>query len=131
MSFMTFLPKTKSIALRAVIVLLTILLACAIINGVRMALLGIYVPVVVSLCIWLPLAYGLWNLKNAARVGISILLWWVAIVVPVGMINPFAAINGPGPPFPDVWDLAMLVYPCAAVALVALHVLGKYKKEFA
>lgn len=127
---MALLPRTKSVALRATVLFLVILLACASVNSTYMLLRGNYMAAIIGLCIWLPLAYGLWNLNNSARIGISFLLWCVAILIPVGMINPFAAINGPGPPFPDVWDLVIQIYPCVAVAVLALDILGKHKREF-
>jgi hypothetical protein len=76
------------------------------------------------------LAAGLLRRSASARTFTVWVLWFIVIVVPFGMINPFAAINGRGPPFPDVWDLVIWIYPCVAAALVVLHILGKHKKEF-
>lgn len=57
-------------------------------------------------------------------------LWLIAVFLPLGLINPFAAIDNPDPTPPSALRLALLVYPWVATSLFAIHVLGKYKNEF-
>jgi hypothetical protein len=58
------------------------------------------------------------------------MLWFFVIAIPLGTLNPFAAMNDYGPNPPSVWELAAKVYAGVAVAVFALHILGKYKSEF-
>jgi hypothetical protein len=76
-----------------------------------------------------PLIVGLWFLKELARKVVSTILILLTILLPIGIINPFAAMDmQPSPP--GVWELAFQVYPWVAVGLLIVHVLGKYKSEF-
>jgi hypothetical protein len=78
-----------------------------------------------------PLAFGLWLLNPAARVLALAVLWFVVFVVPLGTINPFAAMDELGPSPPPLWELLVFwVAPWVVPSLFAIHVLGKYKSEF-
>jgi len=84
-----------------------------------------------AVAFWVPLAIGLWVLNPAARVIALAGLWLVIIVVPLGVINPFAAMDELGPNPPPVWELLVYwVAPWVVPALIAIHVLGKHKGEF-
>ncbi len=76
------------------------------------------------------LGAGLWLRLHIARGLALMILWFVAIFLPLGLINPFAAMDSSDPSLPSVWYLALLIYPWVAVSLFAIHVLGKYKNEF-
>ena len=125
-----FAPKTEIPALRAVVFFVIFICIAASANSLRLAFLGDFVTALIGLAIWIPLAVGLWKLKKMARGATILMLWYVVIIVPLGMINPFAAINDYGPNPPNVWSLAAWIYPCVVIALCVLHILGKYKKEF-
>ncbi|MEP7157558.1 MAG: hypothetical protein ABI905_17380 [Betaproteobacteria bacterium] len=124
------LQRTRSHSLRVVIVVLTLLFIAASLLSLITVANGDVVRGLIGLAIFIPLAWGLWTLNNAARIGTCVLLWYVAIIVPCGAINPFAAINDYGPNSPDVWTLVAYIYPCVALAVLCLHVLGKHKSEF-
>lgn len=76
------------------------------------------------------LGIGLWLRLHAARGTALVILWFVAIFLPLGLINPFAAMDNPDPNPPSAWHLAFLIYPWVAVSLFVIHVLGKHKGEF-
>ena len=58
---------------------------------------------VVAVVFWVPLAIGLWLLNPVARLVATGVLWFVVVVVPLGTINPFAAMDELGPNPPPVW----------------------------
>jgi hypothetical protein len=76
------------------------------------------------------LAVGLWHRLHAARLFVLVVLWFVVIVVPIGVINPFAAMDSYGNSPPSVWALIFKVAPWVVGSLFVIHVLGKYKREF-
>jgi hypothetical protein len=58
-------------------------------------------------------------------------LWLVVFIVPLGTINPFAAMDELGPSHPPLWELIVFrIAPWVVPSLFAIHVLGKYKGEF-
>jgi hypothetical protein len=122
------LPDEKSRTLKLVLLLLIGACAALIASAVRMAFSGHLVPLLVSLMLWLPLAWGLWMQHPLSRRVAVALLWLMVIVLPIGLINPFAAMDGlvSGP----VLDVAVPVYGIVAIALFCLHILGKYKQAF-
>jgi hypothetical protein len=83
-------------------------------------------PLLTAVALWLPLAWGLWRRHPLARRVAQALLWLIVIVLPIGLINPFAAMDGlvSG----SIWALAVPVYGIVAVALFCLHILGKHKE---
>jgi hypothetical protein len=122
-----FLPKTRTPSL-----LFVILALCGI-------LLYLFTSAIVSrnffrvgfaLIIFAPLGVGLWLQFNFSRAILAGATLFLAILLPVGLINPFAASDYfPRSP-PDVWDLALDVYPWTVVGLIVVHVLEKYKSQF-
>ncbi len=78
----------------------------------------------------MPLALGLWRLKELARRVVSVLIMACVFLVPPGLINPFAAMNRSTADMPDVWELALMVYPWVALGLLLVHILGKHRAEF-
>jgi len=78
------------------------------------------------------MGYGLWTLRRWARRLMVFLLWFVAVVVPLGVFNPFMAgdmIAETGQA-PDWTQLAIWVGFVEALCIALLHVFGKYKSEF-
>lgn len=124
------LPDLKSPSLKLVLLLLIGGCGVMFVSAVRMAVSGHLVPLVVSLLLWLPLAWGLWWLHPVARKVAVTLLWVTVIVMPIGLINPFAAMDGVVDPHTSIWSLATPIYGLVAVALLCLHILGKYKEAF-
>jgi len=122
------LPEVKSPLLRFVLFLLISGCLLLIISAIQMAFAGRLLPLFISLLLWAPLAWGLWQMHPLARKVAVILLWLIVIVLPIGLINPFAAMDGlvSG----ELQDVAVPVYGIVAAALFCLHILGKYKKEF-
>lgn len=115
-------------ALKAVLILLVAGCIGLTLSAVSQAVAGRWLPLAVSAVIWLPLAWGLWQRRPLARRVAVALLWLIVIVLPIGLINPFAAmddlVSG------GLLNLAVPVYGLVAAALLCLHILGKYKKEF-
>jgi len=126
------LPRTKEPTLCLVVVVLSssCLLEC--LNYLHLtfydqwgggyALIGVF--------FWLPLACGLWMLRPSARRVVVLVLWFLIVVLPVGIINPFTAMDELGPDPPSAWVLAAWVYPFVGLGVFFLHVLGKYRCEF-
>lgn len=79
---------------------------------------------------WSVLAVGLIQLHSWARMLVVVMLWFAIIIVPLGLINPFAAMNDYGPYPPSVWVLSIWVYSGVAAAVLVLHLLGTYKSNF-
>ena len=122
------LPEVKSPQLRFVLFLLISGCLLLIISAIQMAFSGRSLPLFISLLLWAPLAWGLWRLHPVARKVTVILLWLIVIILPIGLINPFAAMDGLVAA--DLMNVAVSVYGIVAAALFCLHILGKYKKEF-
>lgn len=122
------LPDVKSPLLRFALYMLISVCLWLIVSAAQMAFSGRLLPLFISLFLWAPLAWGLWRLHPLARKVAVILLWLIVIVLPIGLINPFAAMDGlvSG----KLQDVAVPVYGAVAVALFVLHILGKYKSEF-
>ena len=55
-------------------------------------------------------------------------LWLVVIVLPIDLINPFAAMDGLVTA--ELMRVAVPVCGLVAAALFCLYILGKYKAEF-
>lgn len=124
------LPNTPSPALKGVLLLLIGACAAMAGNALLLAWDGRFLPLVLSTVLWLPLAYGLWVLHPVARKVAVVLLWLVVIVLPIGVINPFAAMDGAIAIDMPLWRLALPVFGIVGLALAALHILGKHKSEF-
>lgn len=125
------LPDEKSHILKLVLLLLIGGCAAMSVSAVWMAFSGRLMPLGVSLMLWLPLAWGLWRLHPLARKVAVVLLWLVVIVLPIGLINPFAAMDGAIDPHTSIWTLAIPVYMLVALAVFMLHILGKHRSAFA
>ncbi len=122
------LPDVKFTLLRFVLFLLISGCFWLIVSALQLAFSGRLLPLLISLCLWAPLAWGLWQRHPLARKAAVILLWLIVIILPIGLINPFAAMDGglSG----TLLGVAVPVYGLVAVALYCLHILGKYKQEF-
>lgn len=84
--------------------------------------LGVALPFVV-------LSWGMWRLKKWARWITVFVLWFCVIVIPIGVLNPFAAMEWEGGA--PQWEvLASWVAGGVALGLFVLHVLGKHKGDF-
>jgi hypothetical protein len=91
---------------------------------------GNQLPLLFAVILWLPLAWGLWHRRPLARRVALALLWLVIVILPIGVINPFAAMDGLVSADTPVWRLAVPVFSIVAMALFMVHILGKYKAEF-
>lgn len=126
------IPQTDRLALRAVLILLMLGFVSAgckwlydgIANG-QWFLLAVAAFLIV-------LAAGLRFMKPWART-ISVVVLWLVIVIlqfamlPLGAGAHDAIVEGR---MPDAMEMAMKIYPLIGIALLFLHVLGKYKAEF-
>jgi len=128
---MKVLPATCSNVLRWTLVALAVACLVTATRYLQFAIGGEPLYGVVAVVFWVPLAIGLWLLKPVARLVATGVLWFVVVVVPLGTINPFAAMDELGPNPPPVWELVVFwVAPWVVPALFAIHVLGRYKAEF-
>lgn len=94
------------------------------------AMAGNWLPLAVAAVLWGPLAWGLWRRRRLARAVAVALLWLVVIVLPLGVINPFAAMDGAIDIEAPLWRLTLPVFAAVAAALFMLHVLGRHKTAF-
>ena len=124
---MKLLPRTESVALRWV--LLILVAGCIIVAGLnlRKAFAGEYLYWVSAFGFWIPLTAGLWLRATLARWVALLFLWTIAILLPLGIINPFAAMDGFRLDPPPVLVLVVKVAPWVVGALYAIHVLDKCK----
>jgi len=77
------------------------------------------------------LGIGLWLRQHIARILALIILWFVAVVVPLVMFNPFAALDGVyGPSSTPLGQIILQPLPWVVASFYAIHILGKYKREF-
>lgn len=121
---------TAAPALKAVLAALIAGCLALAASALSSAFAGQYVPLLFAAVLWLPLAWGLWRRRPLARRVAVALLWLVVIVLPIGVINPFAAMDGAIAIDIPLWRLALPVFGIVGLALFALHILGKYKTEF-
>ena len=122
--------KVAPPALKAVLITLVVGCLLLAVTAIQQALSGRYLPLLFAAVLWAPMAWGLWHLHRLARKVAVALLWLVIIVLPIGVINPFTAIDGAIGMDTPLWRLALPVFGAVALALFALHILGKYKSEF-
>jgi predicted transporter len=120
------LPQTKSRPLQMVVIICSLLVAYLGIQTIMAG--GIFRYLFASLLIF-PTAVGLWLLKEPARMLFSAVALLAIIFIPAGIFNPFYAMDHQGNP-PPVTDLALAIYPCVAIGLFLVHILGKHKNEF-
>jgi hypothetical protein len=122
-----YLPPTDDRLLLCVVMLLAAFYACV---SALLAMNAVRAPI--SLAVALPfaaLSLGMWRLKRWARWSTILALWFCVIVVPIGVLNPFAAMEweGGAPP----WEtLALWVGIGIVIGLGILHVLGKHRAAF-
>jgi len=122
-----YLPPTGHRLLLSVVALLAAFYAF---SAVALALNTVRAPI--SLAVALPfaaLSWGMWRLKRWARWITVPALWFCVIIVPIGVLNPFAAMEweGGAPP----WEtLAAWVALGIVIGLSFLHVLGKHRADF-
>jgi hypothetical protein len=77
------------------------------------------------------LGIGLWLRQHIARILALIILWFVAVVVPLVMFNPFAALDGVyGPSSTPPGQIILQPLPWVVASFFAIYILGKYKHEF-
>jgi len=80
--------------------------------------------------LWLPLAVGLWLLKQWARFLALTVLWLMVFVVPFGQVSAMAVVDGDLPPLP-IWEQLMYrVVPLVIPAMFFIEVLHAYGSEF-
>jgi putative effector of murein hydrolase LrgA (UPF0299 family) len=78
---------------------------------------------------WLPLTFGLWRLKNIARVVSLVIQWILFVIIPVGVLNPFAAMENAWGNTPT-WVLLSLVLVVGSCNCYAIFVLTNMKDQF-
>lgn len=117
-------------ALKAVLIFLVAGCLLLIASAIQRALSGAYLPLLFAAVLWAPLAWGLWTRRPLARKVALALLWLIIVVLPIGVINPFAAMDGAISLDTPLWQLAVPVYGGVAAALFAVHVLIKHNAAF-
>lgn len=117
-------------ALRAVQALLIALCLALSGSAIFSALQGRQLPLLLACCLWLPLAWGLWRRHALARRVAVGLLWLVVVFLPLGIINPFAVIDGAVARDTPPWPLILPVLAVLGVALLMIHVLDTYRAHF-
>ncbi len=122
-----YLPATRH---RPLVGVVAVLAAFYAVLGAALAFNAVRAPI--SLAVALPfavLSWGIWRLKRWARWITVCALWFCVIVVPIGVLNPFTAMEWEGGA--PQWEvLAAWVGLGVAIGLFMLHVLGKHKADF-
>jgi hypothetical protein len=127
---MRLLPSTRSQLLSWTLLALVVACAWFTLRGVLLAISG--PPQWLFAASLFPLlGLGLWLRQHIARIFALLMLWFVVIVVPLVMFNPFAALDGAyGPNSPPAGTIILQPMPWVVASLFAIYVLGKYKHEF-
>lgn len=123
------LPDRVEVSLSLWCVLWILITGCLVL-AVSAAFSGKIVPMMFSVFLWLPLAWGLFQRRPLARRVSLVLLWLAIIFLPIGVINPFAAMDGLVSTDTPIWRLAVPVFGVVAVALYMAHILGRHKAAF-
>ncbi|WP_188450316.1 hypothetical protein [Arenimonas maotaiensis] len=113
--------------------LIALVIACAwvVFRSALRVIDGDYLEGFLGIAFWVILAAGLWLRIVLARWVALTILWAIVFVIPLGTINPFAAMDELGPYPPPVWKLLLFyVSPWVIPSLFAIHVLGKHKQTF-
>lgn len=126
---MRLLPSTRSQLLAWTLLILAIVCAWFALHGMLLALRGERWGAIAAL-FFLMLGLGLWLRLHIARLLALGLLWLIVVVVPIGVINPFAAMGNQGPNLAPMGDLVLRIAPWLIVSLFVIYVLGKHKREF-
>jgi hypothetical protein len=125
---MKVLPATKSVVLRWTLVGLSVMSLFASFWYAQSAIFQHPAYWILALLTCLQ-AVGLWLRHPIARQSALIFLWFIVVIIPMGTINPFFAMDMPNPP--PAWRLiAFFVLPWVVPALFAIHILDKHKNEF-
>ncbi len=123
--------KVKSTVLKTVLLLLMVALVAMAILSIKSAIQGgSAYGAVVWASVLLAVAVGLWHLQEWSRAVVVAFIWLLIIVVPLGLINPFAAMDELGSNPASAWQLAVSIYPSVGLGIFVLHILGKHKREF-
>jgi len=77
----------------------------------------------------LALVAGLWRMRPWARTWVVVGLWCLLVILPLGILNPFWAMDQLGP-LPGAGSLMYRLVPWMLMGLFALHVLGRHKRAF-
>jgi hypothetical protein len=122
-----YLPPTTHGALLCVVALLAALYALA---AIALTLNAGRAPISLAAAVpFAALSWGMWRLKRWARWITVPALWFCVIVVPIGVLNPFAAMEWEGGA-PPLASLAPWVGFGIVIGLGVLHVLGKHRADF-
>jgi hypothetical protein len=126
---MKLLPATDSSLLASTLILVVFGFVWLVFRGIQIVFAGQLIGLF-SVLLGIFLGSGLWLRLRAARLFVLAVLWFFVIVVPLGTINPFAAMDHHGPNLPSAWELVLRIAPPFLASLFGIHVLGKYKNEF-
>lgn len=90
-----------------------------------------WLPAILA-ALFLASSYGILRLWSWARWVAVVSLWLLILVLVVGIINPYTAMEmmhaGKSPP--SVISLLAFIVPAVSAILWILHILGKYKTKF-
>ena len=126
---MPILPQTKRVGLRIAIVVLCILYLAEAVMSIRLGLKGHWGFGAMGLFLWLPLALGLWRLVNIARIVALVIQWILFVIIPLGALSPFAAMDGAWRNTP-LWVVFGMVIAVGSCNCYAIFVLTKLKDQF-
>lgn len=116
--------------LRWVVTLLCAFYLAEAAGGIRLAL-SHPLYAVIALCFWLPLAIGLWLMNRIARMVALVIHWMLFVLIPFGLLNPFADMDHTfGRVPPPLWLLLTVVLALGTLNCLALFYLLKFKEQF-
>ena len=126
---MPFLPQTSRLGLRIGVTALCVLYLIETVVFINLGLNGHWVFGGVGIFFWLPLSFGLWTLKNIARVVALVIHWFLFVMLPFGIMSPETAMNPTLAKIP-LWALFSFTITLGAMNCLAIYILTKFKDQF-
>ncbi len=125
---MKFLPPTNNKVLLWIVMFGCFFLSLLLYKSVLVYIKGHAGIIPIPSFLTLILLVGLWRVTEWARKTITILVVMSAIIVPIGIINPYNAMEMQNPP--SVWYIAVITYLPIAGSLIYVFLLGQYRDHF-
>jgi FtsH-binding integral membrane protein len=99
-------------------------------SNLHAAVLGHWQFGYVAFVFWLFLAIGLFTMSNIARMVAVVIHWVFFFVIPVGLLSPFAAMDGLWGRNPRLWIALPVTLAIGFVNVLIIYGLGKAKMDF-
>ena len=125
---MTLLPPTKHKLLSALVIAGCVAMTIPFALSLNAYVKGTAGPIPFGPLIFTALIIGLWRLTEWARKTVTFLTVVCAIIVPIGVVNPFNVLDMKTAPL--LLSLVLQVYLPAIAALIYVYGLSRFKDQF-